>query len=208
MDYRTELERRTGQFHRHLETMDRRAHKVARGTCALIFENRRPDGESGKQAREARQPALAAVAAAFGEVGGTGGPERGGPSLPDLPEEGWREDGERLRFIQFAFQKDYFYLDLPRQTLSFDEALEVLWHREGFFYLRDRPQFAMSGEAGEIEGFDPFRRVYLYGDEGQAAEDAAFLFFRVWGLTLDSPLYVRSWSVDGKHKWERGTPLQ
>lgn len=205
LDYRTELGRRIEQFHRYLGPMDRRAHEVARGTCALIFENRHPDGGSGKQAREERQPALAAVAAAFGEVGAAGGPERGGPSLPDLPEEGWREDGERLRFVQFAFQKDFLYLDLPRQTLSFDEAMEVLWHREGFFYLRDRPRSAMSGE---IEGFDPFRRVYLYGDEGQAAEDAAILFFRVWGLPVDSPLYVKSWSSDGKHEWERGAPLR
>jgi hypothetical protein len=164
--------------------MDCRAHDVALGTCALVFENRRPEGDFGKQAREERQPALAAVAAAFGEVGGIGGPERGGPSLPYLPEEGWREDDGRRRFVQFAFERDHFYVYLPRQTLSFDEALEVLWHREGFSYLRDRPQSAMSGE---IEGFDPFRRVYLYGDEGQAAEDAAFLFFRVWELPLAPP---------------------
>ena len=206
MDYRTALARRIGQFHRHLVPVDRRAHEVAQGTCALIFENRRPDGESGEQARAERQPTLAAVVAAFGEVAATGGPKHGGPSIPDLPEEGWRENGERLRFVQFAFQKDYFYLDLPRQTLSFDEAMEVLWHREGFFYLRDRPQFAMSEEIGDVKAFDPFRRAYLYGDEGQAAEDTAFLLFRVWELPLDSPLYVTSWSADGKHKWERGTP--
>jgi hypothetical protein len=202
LDYRTELGRRIGQFRRYLEPMDRRAHEVAQGTCALVFENRRPDGDFGKQAREERQPALAAVVAAFGEVGAAGGPERGGSSLPVLPEEGWREDGGRLRFVQFAFQKDCFYLDLPRQTLSFDEAMEVLWHRAGFFYLRDRPQSAMSGE---IEGFDPFRRVYLYGYEGKAAEDTAFPFFRVWGLPLDSPLYITSRSLEGKQEWERDT---
>ena len=203
MDYRTELERRIGQFRHYLEPMDHRAHEVAQGTCLLVFENRRPDGDSGKQAREERQPALAAVAAAFGEVRGTGGPE-GGPSLPDPPEEGWREDDGRLRFVQFAFERDHFYVDLPRQTLSFEEAMEVLWYRRGFFYGRERYR---DIPRKEVEDFDPFRRVYLYGDEGQAAEDAAFLFFRVWGLPVDSPLYVTSWSSDGKHGWERGVPI-
>lgn len=96
-------------------------------------------------------------------------------------------------------------MDLPRQTLSFEEAMEVLWYRRGFFYGRERYR---DIPRKEVEDFDPFRRAYLYGDEEQAAEDAAFLFFRVWGLPVDSPLYVTSWSSDGKHKWERGTPVE
>lgn len=79
-------------------------------------------------------------------------------------------------------------MHLPRQTLSFPEALEILWHGREFFYLHDdKPQFTLRGEP---EGYDPFRGVYLYGDEEGAAEDTAFVFFQVWGLPVDSLLYV------------------
>ena len=177
--------------------MDRRAHEEAQGPCYLIFENRHPDGGFGGEAGEERQPALVAVAEAFGEAAGEPGP-------PELPEEGWREEGERVRFAQFSFERDWFCMDLPRQTLSLDEAMELIWFREGFFYLRDKRQFTLQGEP---EGYDPFRRVYLYGEEGQAAEDTAFLFFRAWGLPIDSLLYVTAASFSGAYEWERGTPL-
>ena len=179
--------------------MDRRAHEEVQGSCSLIFENRHPDEGFGNEAEEARQPAHAAVAVAFG-----GATETGGPELPDLPKEGWREEGERIRFVQFSFERDWFCMDLPRQTLSFEEAMELIWYRRGFFYLRNKPQFTLKGEP---EGYDPFRRVYLYGEEDQAAEDTAFVFFRVWGLPVDSRLYVTASAFGGGHEWERGTPL-
>ena len=182
--------------------MDRRAHEDAQGPCYSIFENRHPDGDFGGQATEERQFSLAALAEAFG--GGIGTPETGETQSPELPEEGWREEGERVRFVQFSFERDWFCMDLPRQMLSFEEAMEVLWHREGFFYLRDKRQFTLHGAP---EGYDPFRRVYLYGEERQAAEDTAFVFFRAWGLPIDSLLYVTAASFSGAYHWERGTPL-
>jgi hypothetical protein len=200
LDYRAELERRITQFRHHLAPMDYRAHEEAQGPCYLIFENQHPDGGFGGEAEEVRQPALAAMAEAFGGSA----PEPGEPELPDLPEEGWREEGERIRFVQFSFERDWFCMDLPRQTLSFDEAMELVWYRRGFFYLRDKPQFTLKGEP---EGYDPFRRVYLYGEEGQAAEDTAFVIFRAWGLPVDSRLYVTAAAFGGGHAWERGTPL-
>ena len=180
--------------------MDRRAHEEAQGSCFLIFENRQPGEDPGLETREEREPALAAVSEAFGESGGD--TTLGAPRPPDLPEEGWREEGSPLRFVQFDFERGWFCMDLPRQTLSFPEALEILWHSRGFFYLRDKPQFTLRGEP---EGYDPFRRAYLYGDEEQAAEDTAFVFFRVWGLPVDSRLYVTAASFEGEHEWERGT---
>ncbi len=47
----------------------------------------------------------------------------------------------------------------------------------------------------------------MYGDEAEAAEDAAFLFFRVWEMPVDARLYVSSAAFGGKHVWERGVPL-
>jgi hypothetical protein len=85
--------------------MNRRAHEEAHGSCFLIFENHHPGEDPGREMREEREPALAAVAEAFGESGGTTAP--GEPRPPDLPEEGWREEGSPLRFLQFAFQREY-----------------------------------------------------------------------------------------------------
>lgn len=77
--------------------------------------------------REDWEPALAAVAA-FGKSGGS--PDLDEPQLLELPEESWRGNDERIRFVQFAFERDWFCMDLPRQTLSFDEALEAIWLRQ------------------------------------------------------------------------------
>ena len=126
------------------------------------------------------------------------------PHLPDLPDEGWREEDSLIRFVQFSFERDWFCMDLPRDVLSFAEAMEVLWYSSGFFYLRDKPQFTLHGKP---KGHDPFRKVYMYGDEAEAAEDAAFLFFWAWGLPVDAHLYVTSAAFGGEHVWERGTLL-
>jgi len=104
-DYRAEIERRIGQFRRYLEPMDRRAHEEALGSCFLIFENHHPDDHLTREMSEEREPALAAVAEALGESGGA--TALGEPRPPALPEEGWREEGSPLRFVQFAFQREY-----------------------------------------------------------------------------------------------------
>ena len=67
---------------------------------------------------------------------------------------------------------------------------------------------SFTGGWRELEGHDPFRKIYLYGDEEAAAEDTAFLFFRAWKLSVDSRLYVLSAAFGGEHVWERGTPLE
>ena len=156
-DYRAEVERRIGQLRRYLEPMDHRAQKVAHGPCFTVFENRRLDEDPGRQRKEEREPVLVAVAEVFDERGAVGSrPEV--PRSPDLPEEGWREEGSPVRFVQFSFERDWCCIDLPRDVLAFPEAMEVLWHRSGFFYLRDKPQFTLYGEP---EGHDPFRKVYV-----------------------------------------------
>ena len=104
-DYPAEIERRIGKLRRYLEPMDRRAHEEALGSCFLIFENHRPGEYPERETREEREPVLAAVAEALGESGGE--TSLGEPRSPDLPEEGWREEGSPLRFVQFAFQREY-----------------------------------------------------------------------------------------------------
>ncbi|MFG0335746.1 MAG: hypothetical protein ACF8TS_20490, partial [Maioricimonas sp. JB049] len=62
--------------------------------------------------------------------------------------------------------------------------------------------------AGEdVDGWDPFRKVYVYGDEEAAGEDTAHIFFAVWNFPVDATLYVTAASFDGQHKWEDDHPI-
>jgi hypothetical protein len=187
-----------------LEPMERRARKEARGPCFLVFENRPFEDAFGGEMREEREPALAAVAEVFAGDGEASGVRGLPPDLPDLPEEGWREEEIRIRFVQIAFGRAHFYVGLPCQTLTFDEAMELLWHRRDFFYARERYR---DIPRREVDDFDPFRKYYLYGDEDQATEDAAFCFFQVWELPVDTRLYVSSASFYTRHQWEQGVPV-
>jgi hypothetical protein len=41
-----------------------------------------------------------------------------------------------------------------------------------------------------------------------AAEDTAYVFFKVWKFPVDSPFYVTAAAFSGKKQWERGTPIR
>jgi hypothetical protein len=204
-DYRGELERRIAQIGSYLRPMNHRAHEIAHGDCFIIFEERRPGGESGQALVEKNALSLQAVANAFGQLGVMESADSGDEAI-DLPHEGWREDDSRNRYIQFAIGNKWFCMDMPLETLRRAEAEEILRYRNGFFYLRDRTQFTLHQE--DVEGHDPFRKVYVYGDEDSAAEDMAFIFFQVWKFPVDSRFYVTAASFSGKHEWEKGFPIE
>jgi hypothetical protein len=94
---------------------------------------------------------------------------------------------------------------MPRQTLFRAEAEQILRRRRGFFYLRDRPEFTLHGE--DIDGYDPFRKIYIYRDEESAAEDMAFIFFQIWKFPVDWRFYVTAAAFGQQTDWERGTPI-
>jgi hypothetical protein len=203
-DYRAELERRIAQFLGYLKLMYHRAHEIAEGPCFIIFEERRPRGSSDASLVETRELALQAVQSAFAEFEFTGDP--GDSATHDLPDEGWRGDDSQNRYVQFSFEKNWFCSDMPFETLFRPEAEQILRSRKGFFYLADRPQFTLKGE--DVEGHDPFRKIYIYGDEQSAAEDMAFVFFQVWKFPVESRFYVTSAAFSGKHRWEQGVPIE
>jgi hypothetical protein len=203
-DYRATLERRIGQFRGFLQSMNQRSHEVACGSCFMIFEERKPGEQSTPALSANRQRVLPRVLEAMGEVGLLDGPDEDRDI--EFPEEGWREDDSSNRFIQFSFEEVCFHLDMPQQTLSRDEAEQILQQRNGFFYLRDRKQFTLKGE--DVVGHDPFRKVYGYGDEKSAAEDMAFIFFYVWKFPVDSRFYVSAEAFSGKHQWEQSVPVE
>jgi hypothetical protein len=124
----------------------------------------------------------------------------------ELPDDGWREDDSESRFIQFSIENKWFCMDLPLQTLFRPEAEELLRRRKGFFYLRDRKEFTLKEEMEET--CNPFRKIYIYGDEESAADDMAFVFFQVWKFPVEARLFVSSAAFNGKHRWEEGLPIE
>lgn len=183
--------------------MNHRSHAVAHGSCFIIFEERRPEDSGGRVLAEKKESAVHSVREAFGRLGFFDTPD---DADPGLPADGWRADDSAERFIQFSIENKWFCMDLPRQALDRAEAGEILRYRKGFFYLADRAEFTLHEEA--VEGYEPFRKVYVYGDENSAAEDMAFIFFQVWKFPVDSRFYVTAASFDGKHHWERGVPIK
>lgn len=207
-DYSEELQRRISQFAGYLKKMYHRAHEEVEGSCFIIFEERPPANGSGDAAlSEAAKPALELVVAAFDDAGITRVTMTDDVSFTGLPDDGWKEDDSQARFIQFSIEKNWFCMDMPLQTLYRAEAEQILRSRKGFFYLRDRPQFTLKEE--DVEGYDPFRKVYIYGDEGSAAEDMAFIFFQVWRFPVDWRFFVKAAAFgDKKTDREWGTPIE
>ncbi len=206
LDYRTELDRRIQQFAHYLKLMHDRAFDEVGNCCYIIFEERRPRGVrgGGRFADEEKVARELVRQASDAGIGGAGGPDESASII--LPDEGWRQNELKNRFIQFSIEHDWFCVDLPRQTLYRPEAERVLGNRRGFFYLRDRPEFTLYGE--DVEKYDPFRKVYVYGDEKSAAEDMAYILFDLWRFPVDSRFYVTAASFNGEHEWEQGVAIQ
>lgn len=202
-NFRAEVERRIAQFAAHLRPMYHRAHEVAHGPCFIIFEERPPHDDGDPVLVEKKELALAGVRAAFDTLGFFDDPDDAAPA--DFPGEGWRAGDDDSRFIQFSAERQWFCLDMPRQTLERAEAGDILRYRKGFFYLSDRQEFTLHEE--DVDGHEPFRKVYVYGDEDSAAEDMAFIFFQVWKFPVDARFYVTSAAFNGKHAWEKGVPI-
>ena len=209
--HRDELERRAGQFADYLKLMHGRAHEEAHGPCFIIFEERRPGGSGDKgiaiaAAKRIPEPALRGGIADAGITESEPFSESVKFDVPDSSDEGWRQDDSQNRYIQFSFELKWFCMDIPRETLYRPEAEQILGNRLGFFYLRDRPEFTLYEET--VEGFDPFRKIYLYGDEDSAAEDMAYIFFDVWRFPVDTRFYVTAAAFSGKRAWEKGFPIE
>jgi hypothetical protein len=104
------------------------------------------------------------------------------------------------RFVQFAFDAEDFFLDLPDSTLTPEEANRVVSERAGFqFVLGD----ASRKPADYERQFDPIQRRYRYSEKRQAAEDTAYLFFDLWKLPLGAWVKVDAQAFKSGRRWER-----
>jgi hypothetical protein len=206
MTYSEDKRRRVEQFAEYLRLMHDRAFDEVGNCCYITFEERRRRGTPGGRKLSEEEKAAQEVARQSRDAGidGAGGPDES--AAMSLPDEGWRQDDSKNRFVQFSIEHDWFCVDLPRQTLHRAEAGQILRCRQGFFYLRDRPEFALYGE--NVEKYDPFRKIYTYGDEESPAEDMAYILFDLWHFPVESKFYVTAASFNGKFCWEQGLAIQ
>lgn len=207
--YGAKFERRVAQFHRYLETMHRRSHAVAEGFCFMLFEENSSgegDGRMQKAAKDRERARSRTLVPVAGKPGGTGVFTPDEWSALDGLDAEMNEEFPFNRYVQFGFEEDRFLMDLPLGTLFMDEADEISTRRSGFSWARQNGNPAVSEK--DIEDFDPLQKFYRYGDERTAAEDAAFIFFEVWGIPEDSRLFVSASSCHTPHSWECGEPFE
>ncbi|MCE5280350.1 MAG: hypothetical protein ABFD92_07910 [Planctomycetaceae bacterium] len=55
--------------------------------------------------------------------------------------------------------------------------------------------------------FDPLGRKYIYGDEQEAAEDAAWLLYDLFALSADAEIRVTAASFEGNYHYEKDKRL-
>ena len=151
-----------------------------------------------------------------------GGGEAAGAGLTDVYGQGnlkvpitgsGHGDGRRDsdRYLQFAFMKQTFYMDLPKNTLWPDEARQLLSQRSGFFYLRDRrfPWMSFDAWHGLVSTWNPVQKEYINSDPRTAAEDMAFILYTLWRFPLDWQFYHRALVFNRRKKrdWEGEGPV-
>jgi hypothetical protein len=204
--YAEELNRRIGQFTKILKKMHRRAQQEIQGPCFAILEEDDPRAARHREKSAAVQLAEELILAGFADAGVDSITCSDRRNEFDLPTEGWGSSDSMSRYVQFAFEEKWFCMDMPLQTLYRDEGETILRSRQGFFYLKDRPEFTLHGE--DVDDFDPFRKIYVYGDERSAAEDMAYIWFQLWRFPIDSCLYATAHPFNGqKVRWESGTQV-
>jgi len=195
-NYLDEKRRRIAQFAEYLRLMGLRAHKVVKDSSFIIFDDAPPEDAESPKLKESvaiKVDALAAGGSASGRLGDASVPKHGKPRK------------RRSRYIQFAFMRDCFYLELPNKTVFPPEAEQILRHRLGFYWAKNRPDLRwVRSNWEDMLTWEPLQKVYLYRDEESAAEDMAFILFQIWHFPVDTPLYVKAASFHTKHRFEHG----
>ncbi len=199
-DLRGDRSYQSKQFTDYLKKMHQRAHIEGHGCCFIIFEESPDDDGSDEHLDESVELPMALVNDAARTADSGDSPLDDSMLIHAPREDFWQSDKGPKRFVQFSFERNWFCLDMPNNTLFKPEADKILRERSGFFYLRDLPQFTLYGE--DVEGHDPFRKIYLYGDERSAAEDIAYIFFDVWRFPVDWTFYVTAAAFGDGPSWE------
>lgn len=199
--YEAKFDRRVQQFHEYLKPMYGRSRNLEE-FCFIVFEEDSTDEERLVHRNAAKaSPRTAAVGISVGP--GVFAPEEIG--LLDALDAELDEEYPWRRYVQIGFDEDYFFIDMPVESISGGKAWEIIAARQGFRHAGDNPLTPTT--AKDIKDFDPLQKFYLYGEEKEAAVDVASIFFDIWGLTTDTRLYVSSHSRSGR-SWERGESFE
>jgi hypothetical protein len=188
--------RRINLFAQWLVKMHRRRRDSGDLNCFVIFGEDDPK-QADYTPRRSRASSLVCTAVGSGAVTGETGAEDEVP--PDGNDDQPNKNG---RFVQFCFEPEFFWLELPNTTLSREEAERIFRDRTGFFWLKDNPLHATR----LCKRFDPLTKFYLYGDEMRAAEDIAYVLFQVWHFPATWRFFVKAACFDGPD-FEQGEPI-
>jgi len=109
--------------------------------------------------------------------------------------------GKDLWGVQFCFERDWFAMDIPNTDIVPEDAARVLKERRGFYREAERPDAGVTTNVADLVQFDPIGKKYIYGDEQEAAEDAAYVLFDVMEIRPTTQIRVRASAFDGP-KWE------
>ena len=105
-NYVDEKRRRIEQFMQYLRLMGLRRHKVVNDDCFIIFDESAPEDADAPHIKESVAITVDCLA--------NGGSAPGGEDPGEMPPPDWSEP-ENFRYVQFAFRRDCFYLELPKQ---------------------------------------------------------------------------------------------
>ncbi|MCE9582758.1 MAG: hypothetical protein K8T20_09715, partial [Planctomycetes bacterium] len=197
-----ERRRRVLQLENYLALMSRRVRQEGKGeSYAVIDEEPEVGAENGM-----RLAGRVRAAASVDDVAEQRDDQRNDPDPYFVREpDPWTVRERSLRFMQFGFCEKWFFMEMTISTLAASEAARLLDERTGFRYAGTGQPWGYRTTL--VRRHDPFGKVYLYGDEGVAAEDAAWVWFNLWKFPLDSALLVRAASFDGRFRFEHGHRL-
>ena len=194
--YVDEKRRRIEQFAQWLWLMGIRRHKIVKDDCFLIFDESAHEGADSPQIKESVAIKVDCLA--------NGGSASGGDDPVESSLADWLP-GESFRYVQFAFMRDCFYLELPNNTVFPKEAELILQQRLGFYYSKNRPDLRWTrANWKDIVKWDPLQKVYLYRDEESAAEDMAFILFQVWKFPVNWRWYIKAAAFHTGRRFEDG----
>jgi hypothetical protein len=213
-DYAEEKRLRTAMFERWLKLMLNRRCDERRLDCAITFLESPPDSCETPQREESRALSLSAVVETEQGTGSSTDFLNEGILRVPVPDSG-RGDGQggrdSHRYLQFAFMKQTFYMDLPKNTLWPDEARRLLSQRSDFIYLGDRrfPWMSLDAWREMVHTWAPVQKEYSNSDPRTAAEDMAFILFTLWRFPLDWQFYRRALVFNRRKKrdWEGEGPV-
>ena len=199
--YVEEKRRRIEQFARCLRLIGMRRRKVVKNDdCFIIFDEQPPEAADSPKIK------ASAVVKVDGLSGNNWTAAAGDGR--EFPMEDWQGPDSLSRYVQFAFRRDGFYLELTKYTLFPNEARIILQRRQGFYWARNRQDLRwVRRNWKDMVKWDPLQKIYLYRDEQSAAEDMAFILFDLWEFPLDWPWYVTAAAFHAKHRFEQGKPL-